>query len=113
MPRLVAAAAMVAHLAFLAFLLVGGLRRVVGALGAGRPTWRRRRGACGSWSAPSLPADRDRELGPGAFRPSAARRGGFIAHYLEGRLYPDGRARGVEIVAGALVLVSWIGLALR
>ena len=38
---------------------------------------------------------------------------GFIAHYVEGRLYPARWARRVEVLVGTLVVGSWIGLSLR
>ena len=38
---------------------------------------------------------------------------GFMAHYLEGRLYPHGWARGAMVVVFTAVAVSWAGLAVR
>ena len=113
MPRLVAAAAMAAHLAFLAFLLVGGfvawwvpwvlVAHVATALwGVGVVVWRR--------PCPLTALENWGRVRSG--RP-ALDEAGFISHYLEGRLYPAGRARAVEVLAGVLVLVSWIGVALR
>jgi hypothetical protein len=39
--------------------------------------------------------------------------GGFIDTYVTGRLYPAGAERPVQVVVGVVVLVSWIGVALR
>ncbi len=38
---------------------------------------------------------------------------GFIAHYFEGRVYPTRWARRVELLVGTVVIGSWIGLSLR
>ena len=38
---------------------------------------------------------------------------GFMAHYLEGRLYPHGWAWGALVVVFTAVAVSWAGLAVR
>ena len=113
MPRLVAAAAMAAHLAFLAFLVLGGfiswwvpwvlVAHVATALwgvwivGTRRP-------------CPLTALENWGRVRSG--RPELDE-AGFISHYLEGRLYPAGRARGVEVLAGVLVLVSWVGFVLR
>lgn len=113
MPRLVAAAAVVAHLGFLVFLLVGGfvawwapwvlpVHVVVAAWGVWIVVTRR--------PCPLTAIENWGRVRSG--RPLLDERG-FIPHYLEGHLYPDSWARGVEVVAGALVVLSWIGLALR
>src|SRR5262245_14316606 len=36
--------------------------------------------------------------------------GGYISHYLEGRLWPEGYTWVVEIVAFSLIAISYIGL---
>jgi uncharacterized protein DUF2784 len=38
---------------------------------------------------------------------------GFLAHYFEGRLYPAGWTRRIEILTSSLVLGSWLGFAIR
>lgn len=38
---------------------------------------------------------------------------GFIAHYFEGRLYPSGWTRRIELLAGAIVVGSWLGYAVH
>ena len=38
---------------------------------------------------------------------------GFIATYLTGRLYPSNDVLLVQIIAGIIVLVSWVGIALH
>lgn len=113
MPRLVAAAAVVAHLAFLAFLLTGGFLAWwfpwVLVPHVGTALW-------GLWivvcrrPCPLTTLENWGRVQSG--RPLLDERG-FIPHYLEGRVYPDSWARRVEVVAGVVVLVSWVGLALR
>ena len=38
---------------------------------------------------------------------------GFIAHYLEDRVYPSRLARRVEVVVATVILGSWLGFAIR
>ncbi|NLG54973.1 MAG: DUF2784 domain-containing protein [Rhodococcus sp.] len=38
---------------------------------------------------------------------------GFIEHYLTGVIYPESAVGIVQIVVAALVLISWIGIAVR
>ena len=38
---------------------------------------------------------------------------GFIAHYVEGRLYPRGWARRVEMVVAGMIIGSWAVIAAR
>jgi Protein of Unknown function (DUF2784) len=39
--------------------------------------------------------------------------GGFIGHYLDGRVWPEGYTWLVEIVAFSLVAISYVGLLVR
>lgn len=106
-------AVVVAHLAFVAYLAVGGfvaLRwrwtiacHVLTAAWAvlivthyvDCPlTWLERWGRARAGMAPLPPA-------------------GFIAHYLTGVVYPTGWAGGVEAAAFVIVVVSWIAFAWR
>lgn len=113
MHRLVAASALVAHLVFVGFTIIGGflawlmpwlfMPHVAAALWGGRmavtdakcplsrlENWGRERAG-----RPRLHAD------------------GFIAHYFEDRVYPAKWKRRVEIGVGTLVVGSWFGLMLR
>lgn len=111
--RIVAASAVLTHMVFVAFTVIGGfvawlapwllLPHVAAAVWGGRMAMTR--AAC--------PLSRLEDWGRnGAGRP-ALDRGGFVAHYFEGRVYPVRWARRVEVVVGSLIVGSWIGLALR
>ena len=112
MPRLVAALAVALHVGFLGFLLLGGFAswwqpRVL-PFHVGAAAW-------GVWIvATRRPCPLTAMENWGRVRSGRPRldERGFIPHYLEGRLYPDSWARKVEVVAGGLVVVSWIGFAL-
>ena len=113
MPRLVAAAAMAAHLAFLAFLVLGGF------ISWWVPWLLVAHLATALWGVVIVSTRRPCPLTAvenwgraRSGRPPLDERG-FIPHYLEGHLYPRSWARGVEAVAGVLVLVSWVGFVLR
>jgi hypothetical protein len=113
MHRLVALAAMVSHFGFIAFVVVGGFAAwwvpwlIWPHLGA--VTWSayviaRRRPcpltALENWGRrgdgrPALPED------------------GFMAHYLDGRLYPRAWAKPMQALVFACVAVAWLGLAQR
>lgn len=113
MHRLVAFLSLVAHLVFVAFAILGGflawlmpwalLPHVVSALWSARmAVWR-----------PACPLSRAENWGrAGSGRPPLHHEG-FIAHYFEGRLYPSSWARRVVGLVAALVVGSWVGLALR
>ena len=107
MYQIVVALAVVGHLAFLCYLLVGGFlalrwRRTIWLHGAAALwgiaittfhldcplTWLERWGRAGAGMAP-LPPD------------------GFIAHYIIGVLYPVSWAGFVPVMVFALVAVSW------
>jgi len=113
MHRLAAGLAMLAHFAFVAFVPLGGFVAWVEGwviwphaaavawaawvMGFGRPcpltaaeNWGRR-----GLGLPTLPED------------------GFMAHYLEGRLYPRRWTRGAMVLVFVAVAASWVGLALR
>lgn len=38
---------------------------------------------------------------------------GFIQHYVAGVVYPAGAERAVQLLVGAVVVLSWVGLARR
>ncbi len=113
MHRIVAALALLTHLAFVAFTIVGGfaallvpwllLPHIASALwGARMAAWR-----------PACPLSRLEDWGrAGAGRPGLDDQG-FIAHYFEGRLYPASWRRRVEITVSTLILGSWVALAVR
>lgn len=113
MHRLVLGLAFLAHIAFVAFVPLGGFAAwaerwviwphlaavawAVWVLGFGRScpltaaeNWGRR-----GLGLRTLPED------------------GFMAHYLEGRVYPRGWTRVSMVVVFAAVAVSWIGFVVR
>ena len=113
MHRLVLDLAFLAHIAFVAFVPLGGFAAwaerwliwphlaavawAVWVLGFGRScpltaaeNWGRR-----GLGLRTLPED------------------GFMAHYLEGRVYPRGWTRLAMVVVFAAVAVSWIGFVVR
>ncbi len=111
--RLVAAGALVLHLMFVGFALVGGflawlapwvlLPHIAAALWGGRM----------AASDAACPLSRAEDWGrEGAGKPRLHERG-FIAHYFEGRFYPKGWGRIVQVLAGTVVIGSWLGLATR
>ncbi|MFT4262017.1 MAG: DUF2784 domain-containing protein [Nocardioides sp.] len=111
--RAVAKAAVIVHLMFLGFVVLGGFvawlmpwtlvpHAASAAWGASVIRWRKacplsrmenwaRRGA----GRPPLPAD------------------GFVAHYFEDRVYPRSWARRVEVGVCGIVIASWIGFFLH
>jgi hypothetical protein len=111
--RLVALSALVSHLVFVAFTVLGGflawlvpwvlIPHVASALwGARMMAWRR--------TCPLSVVENWGRRGSGRPR---LKEGGFIAHYFEGRLYPVAWARRVEILVGTLVVGSWLGFTVR
>ena len=113
MPRVVALSALVTHMFFVAFTVLGGflawllpwvlLPHLASALwGARMMAWRR---AC-----PLSVAEDWGRIRSGRPR---MHHGGFIAHYFEGRLYPRAWARRIEILTCTLVIGSWLGIAVR
>ncbi len=108
-----AASALVVHLVFVAFTVVGGflacmvpwlfVPHLAAAAWGGRMA--ATRAAC--------PLSRLEDWGrTGAGRPTMSDRG-FIAHYFEGRVYPARWARRVEVVVGGVIVGSWITFSLR
>jgi hypothetical protein len=102
--RLLADAVLIVHLAFIAFVVLGGLLV---------PHWPRLAWlhlpavVWGAWIelsgriCPLTPLEVDlRARGGGA-----TYRGGFIEHYVTGLIYPEGLDRPHQIVLGAFVLV--------
>ena len=113
MHRLVATTALVSHMFFVAFTVLGGflawlvpwvlIPHVASALwGARMAAWRR--------TCPLSVAENWGRSGSG--RPQLHERG-FIAHYFEDRLYPAAVSRRVELTAGTLVVGSWFGYAIH
>jgi hypothetical protein len=111
--RLVATFALVTHMIFVAFTVLGGflawllpwvlVPHVASALWGGRMlAWRR---TCPLSVAENWGRER-------AGLPRLHERG-FLAHYFEDRLYPAAWARRVEILTSGLVLGSWFGFAVR
>lgn len=113
MHRLVALTACATHVCFVAFMVVGGVL-------AWFAPWvllpHLASAAWGAWMVglrnrcPLSVAENWGRRGSG--RPELHERG-WLAHYVEGHVYPIAWARRVEIVAGTLVFGSWIGLAVR
>jgi hypothetical protein len=114
--RVVARAAaelvMVLHFAVLLFLLVGGFF-----------AWRWKAVlyahlAMAAWAAliVAFPLSCPLTFAENFFRERAGMpvlRTGFIDTYIDGVLYPDRVAHLVQVLVGAIVLVSWAGLYLR
>lgn len=112
LPRLLADLVLVLHLAFLVFVLAGGLL----ALRWRRVPWLHLPAA--AWGiytefagvvCPLTPLENHlRRLGG-----QAGYAGGFIEHYVTGTLYPAGLTRGMQLALGGLALavnlvVYWI-----
>ncbi|ANZ37265.1 hypothetical protein BBK82_15540 [Lentzea guizhouensis] len=108
MARLLAEAVMLLHFAVLAFLLAGGFL-----------AWRWRRLihphlALAAWAVLSLavPTVCPLTTWENHFRAQAGipvLETGFIDHYIDGVWYPESAATVVQLVLGAVVVVSWIG----
>ena len=110
--RVLIAAAVGAHFAFLAFAVFGGFL----AWRWPRTIWLHVAGA--GWLLLVVVAqltcpltwleDRSREGAGLATLPA-----GFLDHYVEGVFYPRGAAAAAQIVVALIVLTSWIGYAVR
>ena len=113
MHRLVVAAALVAHMVFVGFTVIGGLLAWIA------PGFLIPHIAAAMWSGrmaatrASCPLSRIEDWGRAHAGLPRLHEHGFIAHYFEGRVYPMNWARRVEVLAGSLVIGSWLGLALR
>ena len=102
--RLAADAVLVAHLAFIAFVLAGGLLVLY------RPIWAALHLPAAAWGVfaeltgtlwPLTPLDNSLRRSAGA----AGYDGGFIEHYLLPLIYPAGLTPRVQIVLGLVVLL--------
>ena len=110
--RIVVFAAVAAHFAFLAFGVLGGFL----AWRWPRLIWLQAAGV--AWLVLVVAAhlicpltwieDRAREHAGMAPKP-----GGFITNYIAGVFFPHGHQPAAMVVAGAVILISWIGLAVR
>lgn len=103
--RLAADAVLVAHLAFIVFVLVGGLLVV-----AHRLIWAAIHLPAAAWAAFAELTGTICPLTPleNSFRRSAGTagyEGGFIEHYILPIIYPAGLTPGVQIVLGLIVLL--------
>jgi hypothetical protein len=103
-PRLAADAVLVAHLAFIVFVLAGGL------LVLRRPIWAAWHLPAVAWGAvaeltatvcPLTPLENSLRRAAGA----AGYAGGFIEHYILPLIYPAGLTPHVQIVLGLVVLL--------
>ena len=103
LPRLAADAVLLAHLAFIAFVLAGGL------LVLHRPLWAALHLPAAAWGAfaeitgtlcPLTPLENSLRRSAGA----QGYEGGFIEHYLLPLIYPAGLTPRVQIVLGLVVL---------
>ncbi|KOV89013.1 DUF2784 domain-containing protein [Nocardia sp. NRRL S-836] len=109
MARFLAEAVVVLHFAVLAFLLAGGFL-----------AWRWRwvlypHLALAAWAVLSLavPTVCPLTAWENHFRAAAGMpvlETGFIDHYIDGVWYPESASVAVQLVLGAVVVVSWIGL---
>ena len=113
MYRLVALTAFVTHVVFVAFTVLGGLLAWVA------PWVLLPHLASAVWGARMVGFRRTCPLSvaenwarAGAGRPQLHERG-WIAHYVEGRVYPLAWSRRVELGVGTLICGSWVGLAVR
>ena len=113
MYRLAAGTAMLAHFGFVAFVVTGGF------LAWAVPWVIWPHAFCVVWGAwvmgcsgrcPLTEVENWGRIGLGRHPLDEA---GFVAHYLDGRLYPVPWSRRVQLAAFTLVLVSWLGLYLR
>ena len=102
-PRLAADAVLLAHLAFIVFVLAGGL------LVLHRPMWAALHLPAAAWGAfaeltgticPLTPLENALRRSAG----SAGYEGGFIEHYILPLIYPAGLTPRVQIVLGLVVL---------
>ncbi|MCA1781686.1 MAG: DUF2784 domain-containing protein [Dermatophilaceae bacterium] len=111
--RLVADAAMVAHFAFLAYLVVGGFI----AWRWPRTIWTHIATALYGlfnvligWECPLTHVENwGRERARDATLPGT----GFIDHYLAGVIYPTEHEALVQMLVAVVVLLSWIGFVVR
>ncbi|KAA1421956.1 DUF2784 domain-containing protein [Nocardioides humilatus] len=113
MHRVVALGALVTHLVFVAFTVLGGFLAClvpwVLLPHVGAAMWGSRMAATDA----VCPLSRLEDWGrTGAGRPRLHERG-FIAHYFEGRVYPARWSRRVEVAVGSLVIGSWLAFATR
>ncbi len=107
--RLLADAVVVAHFAFLLFVVAGGLL----VLRWPRLAWVHLPAAAWGilieffgWTCPLTPLEVALRHRGG----EAAYTGGFVAHYVMSVLYPDGLTRGTQVVLGLLVLALNLGI---
>ncbi len=111
--RALADLALLLHLAFVLFVILGGLL----VLRRPRVAWLHLPCAAwgvliefAGWLCPLTPLEVSLRMRGG----EAGYAGGFIAHYVTAALYPAGLTRGVQVVLGAFVLLlnltiySWI-----
>ena len=111
--RALADLALLLHLAFVLFVVLGGLlvlrRPKVAWLHLPCAAWGVLIEFAG-WLCPLTPLEVSLRIRGG----QAGYAGGFIAHYVTAALYPAGLTRGVQVVLGAFVLLlnltiySWI-----
>ncbi len=101
----------IVHLAFIAFVAVGGLL-----------AWRWRglvwfHLVAAAWAVGSVTVGYDCPLTPleKHLRRSAGERGysgGFVDHYIEGVIYPERYTSAIRLAVAAAVLLGWTGWAL-
>ena len=111
--RLLADSAMVAHFAFLAYLVVGGFL----AWAWPRTIWVHAAtaaygffNAVVGWACPLTHVENwARERAGDATLPAT----GFIDHYIAGVVYPPEHETLVQLLVAAVVLVSWVGFVVR
>lgn len=110
---LVVTAALVAHVAFLVYLAVGGFL-----------AWRRPRtlvlhAAVVAWGLGSVvvgypcPLTAVEQWARARAGRDPLSGGGFVEHYLTGAVYPERYLVAAQLLVGLLVVVSWVGLAVR
>jgi hypothetical protein len=110
--RVLVAAAVAAHFAFLAYAVFGGFlawrRPWTGWLHLAGAGWLVLVVAAGLTCPLTWLEDRARERAGMAPLPN-----GFLDHYVQGVFYPAGYAAAAQAVVAAVVLVSWVGFAVR
>ncbi|MFW6639852.1 DUF2784 domain-containing protein [Nocardiopsis algeriensis] len=111
--RLIGDTALVLHLAFLAYVALGGF------LAWYRPAAFWPHLACAlyglgitviGWTCPLTTVENWARVNAGQ---AGLPPGGFIDHYLTGVVYPAEHLVAIQVAVGAVIALSWLGLALR
>lgn len=113
MHKLVARIALAVHMVFVAFTVFGGFLAWMAPWvlipHLGTAAWGARMAALRA----KCPLSTLENWGRRGAGDEQLQEGGFITHYFEDRVYPKRWARKVEIIAGTVIIGSWIGLTVR